>query len=422
MLQPLKDMFWDERIWLPENLTWKDYERDESIFIPSPVDLWLVLPSTLLVCLMRLCWERYVARPLGRYCKLKEARPPKPAQNDILEKQFKKSRSLPAHQLMLELSKKLDWTPRQVERWWRRMRLSYQPSTLDKMSECSWRGIYYMTSFWCGLYIMWDKAWFWETKQAWHEYPRQHVPFELCVYYMISMGMYGCHIIYAMWDVKRKDFLVHLIHHFVAMLLLALSWSCNLVRTGALVLCVHDFADYWLKIAKMAKFLQYDKSAVILYDVFVLFWFLSRLGFFPFKILKNIMVEKEGWPVFYILYGLLILLLVLHFIWSYFILQMFVTFLVRGTKETDGRSEGEVSSTSEGENIRQLNNKVVKNGHVIPNGTIIPNGTPNGTVIANGTTKQNGAIISNSAIQSNGIRNLSQCNGTSHQNGYCVTK
>lgn len=64
-------------------------------------------------------------------------------------------------------------TERQIERWWRYRRTQDKPSTLVKFCENSWRFMYYTYSFAFGLYVLWDKPWFWDVKNCWYGYPHQ---------------------------------------------------------------------------------------------------------------------------------------------------------------------------------------------------------------------------------------------------------
>lgn len=64
-------------------------------------------------------------------------------------------------------------TERQIERWWRYRRAQDKPSTLVKFCENSWRFLYYTHSFVFGLFVLWDKPWFWDVKHCWYGYPHQ---------------------------------------------------------------------------------------------------------------------------------------------------------------------------------------------------------------------------------------------------------
>jgi len=48
-----------------------------------------------------------------------------------------------------------------------------------------------------------------------------------------------------------KDFMEMIIHHIATIMLMAMSWSANMIRVGTLVLCVHDAVDYLLEVSSL---------------------------------------------------------------------------------------------------------------------------------------------------------------------------
>ena len=48
------------------------------------------------------------------------------------------------------------------------------------------------------------------------------------------------------------------IHHVATLALLILSWTNHMHRMGSLVLLIHDFADHWLELAKLARYAKYQ--------------------------------------------------------------------------------------------------------------------------------------------------------------------
>lgn len=78
----------------------------------------------------------------------------------------------------------------------------------------------------------------------------QSVENDIWWYYMISMSFYWALTVTQFFDNKRKDFWQMFIHHMITLLLMALSWVCNLHRVGSLVLVVHDCADIFLEVKK----------------------------------------------------------------------------------------------------------------------------------------------------------------------------
>lgn len=152
-------------------------------------------------------------------------------------------------------------------------------------------------------------------------------------------------------DNKRKDFWQMFIHHVLTLVLISLSWICNLHRVGSLVLVVHDCADILLEAAKLTKYAGYQKTCDIIFACFTVTWIVTRLGMYP-RIIYSGAVEAPRivpmFPAYYIFNSLLIMLLVLHLIWTYMILQIVVQTIKAGQMEGDVRSSSdEISDSSE---------------------------------------------------------------------------
>ena len=45
-----------------------------------------------------------------------------------------------------------------------------------------------------------------------------------------------------------QDFWEMIVHHFVTITLMVMSWTANMIRVGTLVMCVHDAVDYFLEV------------------------------------------------------------------------------------------------------------------------------------------------------------------------------
>lgn len=153
----------------------------------------------------------------------------------------------------------------------------------------------------------------------------QSVDSDIWSYYMLSMSFYWALTVSQFFDIKRKDFWQMFIHHLVTLLLLSLSWVCNLHRVGSLVLVVHDCADIFLEAAKITKYANYQKLCDCIFAFFTLIWIVTRLGFYP-RIIYSSSVEAPRilpmFPAYYIFNSLLILLLLLHVAWTYLILKI----------------------------------------------------------------------------------------------------
>ena len=54
-----------------------------------------------------------------------------------------------------------------------------------------------------------------------------------------------------------------IIHHIATIMLMAMSWSANMIRVGTLVLCVHDAVDYLLEVCFLSSLTFLATSACL---------------------------------------------------------------------------------------------------------------------------------------------------------------
>ena len=81
---------------------------------------------------------------------------------------------------------------------------------------------------------------------------------------MVEMAFYWSLFFTQFSDVKRKDFAEMFIHHLATLALLTLSWTTQMHRIGSLVILVHDFADHWMELAKMARYANLNVETKLL--------------------------------------------------------------------------------------------------------------------------------------------------------------
>ncbi|CAH1978077.1 unnamed protein product [Acanthoscelides obtectus] len=340
------DTFWSEYIWLPPNVTWADIAPDASKEVQHADHrhLFYPLPMSLFLLLLRYVLEKYWFAPVGISLGIKNSRPKKAPENATLEQAYAQSKKW-KHKQIQGLAKQVDMSERQVERWLRLRKSQNKPSTLTKFCENSWRCLYYTFSFAYGLTILWHKPWLWDIMECWNGFPHQSVTNDIWWYYMISMAFYWSLCISQFFDVKRKDFWQMFIHHIATIVLMCLSWVVNVFRIGTLVLVVHDCADILLEAAKMAKYSGYQRICDVIFAIFTIVWITTRIGIFPFWIIKNTSYDAPKvvpmFPAYYIFNSLLVLLLVLHIFWTYLILKIAYNSLNAGQMEGDIRSSSD---------------------------------------------------------------------------------
>ncbi|KAJ8712873.1 hypothetical protein PYW08_008177 [Mythimna loreyi] len=388
MLRDLLDKFWNEDVWLPPNTTWEDITPGphQDVIYNDYRHLLYPLPMALVLIFLRRTLETCWFAPLGKSLGIKNTRPKKAPANPLLESAYQASPKIKHKQFFLNkdeicgLAKQLDMTERQVERWWRLRRSQDKPSTLVKFCENMWRASFYLFNFSYGCFILWDKEWLWDIDQAYIGYPHQGSTDDIWWHYMISAAFYWALTFTQFWDVRRKDFWQMFIHHIATIMLLSFSWVCNLHRVGTLVLVIHDCSDVLLDMAKAAKYANYQRLCDAMFAVFIVLWLITRLGIFPFYIFWSTTIRAPMllpmFPAYYIFNSLLCVLLGLHIVWTWLILQLAYKTIRAGRMEGDIRSSSsEISDSSHSNHStpNRVNNKKRRLGRYTRNadGTLL---------------------------------------------------
>ncbi|XP_075612861.1 ceramide synthase 6 isoform X3 [Balearica regulorum gibbericeps] len=326
--------FWNERFWLPHNVTWADLQSTEEAAFPQAEDLYLAFPLAFCIFMIRLLFERFIAKPCALGLKVQANGPQKAQPNAILEKVFTAITKHPDEKRLEGLSKQLDWDVRSIQRWFRQRRNQEKPSTLTKFCESMWRFTFYLYIFTYGVRFL------------------------------------------------KKDFGIMFTHHIVTVTLITFSYVTNLTRVGTLTLCLHDAADVVLEAAKMANYCKCQKLSDLLFLTFAIVFIVSRLGIYPLWILNTTLFELYealgNFPALWVFNVLLVILQVLHWFWSYLIIKAAYKAISKGKAgkwnplhvAKDDRSDIESSSDEEE--------------------TVPRSKTPHSTITTNGTGGANG--------------------------------
>uniref|UniRef100_A0A452RPX0 Ceramide synthase 3 n=1 Tax=Ursus americanus TaxID=9643 RepID=A0A452RPX0_URSAM len=319
MFQTFKEWFWLERFWLPPTIKWSDLEDHDGLVFVKPSHLYMTIPYAFGLLIIRHFFEKFIATPLAKSFGIKEEVRKKITPNTVLENFFKHSTRQPSRVS----------TKRQVERWFRSRRNQERPSfDSGKLIFFSLGSLFF------------QKPWVYDLWEVWNDYPRQPLLPSQYWYYILEMSFYWSLIFSLGSDVKRKDFLAHVIHHLAAISLMSFSWCANYIRSGTLVMIVHDVADIWLESAKMFSYAGWKQTCNTLFLIFSTIFFISRLIIFPFWILYCTLILPLHYlePFFsYIFLNLqLMVLQVLHLYWCYFILKMLRRCLFMKVRAVEG--------------------------------------------------------------------------------------
>uniref|UniRef100_H3BJQ0 Ceramide synthase 5 n=1 Tax=Mus musculus TaxID=10090 RepID=H3BJQ0_MOUSE len=225
---------WSESFWLPQNVSWADLEGPgDGYGYPRAQHVLSVFPLAVCIFSVRMLFERFIAKPCALRVGIKDSPVNKVEPNDTLEKVFVSVTKYPDEKRLKGLSKQLDWSVRKIQCWFRHRRNQDKPPTLTKFCESMWRFTYYLCIFCYGIRFLWS------------------------------------------------DFLMMFIHHMIGIMLTTFSYVNNMVRVGALIFCLHDFADPLLEAAKMANYARRERLCTTLFVIFGAAFIVSRLAIFP---------------------------------------------------------------------------------------------------------------------------------------------
>ncbi|KAM6979461.1 ceramide synthase 5 [Aplochiton taeniatus] len=354
----LSAWFWNERFWLPHNVTWADFaDPATGEEYPEAGHLLSVLPLALGIFAVRIIFERFIASPCARRLHIHAGASRQAQPNAVLERVFTSITKSPNPRHLDGLSKQLDWDVRKVQRWFRHRRSQDKPSTHTRFCESTWRFTFYLGIFTYGIRFLWQTPWMWDTRHCWYNYPFQTLTPGLYHYYVAELAFYWSLMFSQFTDIKRKDFLIMFVHHVATVSLISFSYANNMLRVGSLVMCVHDTADFIMEAAKMANYAKYQRLCDFLFVVFSVVFFITRLLIFPVWILNSTLFESWAiigpYPSWWLFNSLLLVLQVLHVIWSYLIGRIAIKAVLRGKVTKDDRSDIESSSEEESDTPKE---------------------------------------------------------------------
>uniref|UniRef100_A0AAQ4R6S8 TLC domain-containing protein n=1 Tax=Gasterosteus aculeatus aculeatus TaxID=481459 RepID=A0AAQ4R6S8_GASAC len=314
MASSISAWFWSESFWLPKNVTWEDLERPPpGVEYPRVRHLLYALPLAVMVFLLRMLFERLVAKPCAHILHIQAGVPRRAQPNAVLEKVFQSK--CPDTRQLEGLTKQLDWDQRKIERWFRVRRNQDRPGMQKKFCESMWRLTFYLGIFIYAVRHLWVSPWTWDTRKCWYNYPFQPLsPLPIrsqFTHYAAELSFYWSLMFSQFIDVKRK-----------------VSGPANprspprgvRCRSGRLVMCA----------AKLANYAKYQRLCDGLFVVFSVSFFITRLVIYPFCVLVESWEIVGPYRSWWLLNGLLLVLQTLHVIWFYLIARIAVKAVFKG--------------------------------------------------------------------------------------------
>mmetsp|Transcript_44586 Transcript_44586/g.71363 ORF Transcript_44586/g.71363 Transcript_44586/m.71363 type:complete len:317 (+) Transcript_44586:30-980(+) len=236
---------------------------------------------------------------------------------------------------------------------------------VKKYKEAYWKTVTNSFLMFYGFYALWfHSPQFWNPSLMFEAWP-QEMSETNAIYYRLAIGYHGHRAIYGLfWEKRRVDFWAYLLHHWITMLLIVISWCVGLTQHGTIVLALHDSADVFLSGAKAFSYDHHRIAVIISFSLFTLSWISCRLTLYPLKIIYPMFVHKKKFdchPLFWLIAAALCILMFLHLYWGkHIILYLYYMICKPRSKESmeDPRSNSETEDNGqEDENTKNDSKK-----------------------------------------------------------------
>ncbi|XP_076333184.1 ceramide synthase 1-like isoform X1 [Tachypleus tridentatus] len=234
------------------------------------------------------------------------------------------------------------------------------PHNQMKMPESAWKFVYSSCVWTSTVYIVCLSGryqFFHRPSTVWDNWHiDEPVPIDIYILYIVQCSFY-LHSVYAtlFLDTWRKDSIVLLIHHVITLVLVSSSLALRYQNIGILVLLLHDICDVQLEFTKLNVYFKiqggrlqkhHEHVANLSFCIFALTWFVSRLYWFPLKVLyvssQNLVDRKLSIPFATFLNLLLWVLLAMNIYWFMLILGFLFKVATGQMQEVDDTREYDV--------------------------------------------------------------------------------
>ncbi|ETI23757.1 hypothetical protein G647_05563 [Cladophialophora carrionii CBS 160.54] len=145
-----------------------------------------------------------------------------------------------------------------------------------RFAEQAWILCYYTVSWCIGMYIIYNSDYWLNLRALWRTWPDREMEGIAKWYYLVQFGFWLQQIVVVNIEERRKDHWQMFTHHIFTCALIFTSYGYHQYRVGTLILCLMDFADIILPLAKILKYLHFELACDIAFGVFMVSWFALR--------------------------------------------------------------------------------------------------------------------------------------------------
>ncbi|VTT64146.1 unnamed protein product [Fusarium fujikuroi] len=145
-----------------------------------------------------------------------------------------------------------------------------------RFSEQGWVLMYY-TVFWpLGMFIWTKESHFANMDHLWTGWPQRDIDGLTKFYILTQLSYWIQQVISVNIEARRKDYWLNVVHHFITITLILVSYVYHHTRVGVLILVMMDAIEILFPFAKCLRYLGYTTLCDVVFCLFFITWVLSR--------------------------------------------------------------------------------------------------------------------------------------------------
>jgi hypothetical protein len=209
-----------------------------------------------------------------------------------------------------------------------------------KAASSVYKTIFFTLSSYFGYFVLKDEPFFdvliggkGDTMMMFKDYPTYKHPEYYVEYYLFLLGYHLSQTLIHLSEIRhpKSDFADMILHHFLTIGLISLSYLTNYSTFGMVILFLHDLSDVPGMVTKVFSETIYTKTAVTAFLICIVMWFYLRLLYFPYVIYVLLTTKpvtpfnmSETFAFF------LSLLVVLHYYWFNMFMKILLFYKRKG--------------------------------------------------------------------------------------------
>ena len=123
---------------------------------------------------------------------------------------------------------------------------------------------------------MYNSSYWLSLRALWRSWPTREMSGLAKWYYLVQFAFWLQQIVVVNIEKRRKDHVQMFTHHIITCTLIFASYGYHQTKVGNLILCLMDVVDLFLPLAKILKYLKWDKTCDVTFGVFMVTWLAAR--------------------------------------------------------------------------------------------------------------------------------------------------